>query len=105
MVITIETFSALFKICLALTIVTFLDGSFFNLAFDSDYLICPFVALWAYLMIASLSNFKSRMIKFYWKKEQRLLFMPYTPTQRMVVQDQEGNKYKLSIFFIPKRIN
>ena len=100
MIIPLETFRSVFMICIGLIILRFIDGLFFDLPFSSYYLVFPFIILWAYLVVATISNFKSRALKFYWKKEQKTLFLPFG--SRMIAHDDQGNTYKLDLFFTPK---
>ena len=104
MKIPLEIFRVLFIICIGLIIVTFTDGLVFNLPFNSQYLLIPFLMLWLYLVIVVLTNFKNKAIRFYWKKEKKVLNIPFGSC-KMLAYDEDGNTYKLGLFFIPNLTN
>ena len=102
MIIPLEIFRSAFILCIAFIILRFTDGLLFNLPFSSQYLVFPFYILWGYIALASITNLKRKAIRFYWKKEKKVLSMPFGNT-KMLAYDECGNRYKLGLFFIPKR--
>ena len=105
MTITIEKYRIVILIALASFILTFVNQMFGGPDLLDLILMIPIIGTCLFGALVALTNIKSGEIKAYWKKEDKLLVIPFQQGQGIIAHDIEGQRYKLGVLFTPKKIN
>ena len=102
--ITIESYRLLIFIGFASFLATIAGFFLGPLLFNENLLSLPLIAGGFYGAFVVLTNLKKGGIEAYWKKENKILTIPFKNESPLRAYDDEGTQYQIGVLLRPKRI-